>query len=80
MKAICASENFDLFIRFSVIGPEIQNWNFPASSGPVFGEQVSDLPKGTDLGLLPSHSFSCPPMLTFGRHTGPASAQVALLA
>lgn len=36
-KAICASENFVLFLVHSVSWPSNHNWNFPAQSGPEIG-------------------------------------------
>jgi hypothetical protein len=44
MKAICASENFDLFMVLPVQRPESVmplNWNFPAKIGPAIREQVT---------------------------------------
>jgi putative transposase len=40
MKAICASENFVLFMAYSCYQPPILNWNFPAQNGPETGKQV----------------------------------------
>ncbi|MGN7161932.1 hypothetical protein, partial [Sphingomonas sp. SAFR-052] len=40
-KAICASENFDLFIARSASLALLHNWNFPAPSGPENRQQVT---------------------------------------
>jgi hypothetical protein len=40
-KAICVSENFDLFIARSASLAIHHNWNFPARSGPGNGQQVT---------------------------------------
>jgi hypothetical protein len=40
IKAICASENFVIFIACSCFRPPIINWNFLTQNGPKSGKQV----------------------------------------
>jgi hypothetical protein len=55
MKAICASENFDLFMVLPGPRPESLmplNWNFPAKIGPANREQVKATGPGAEPSLL----------------------------